>query len=149
MKQLNENQKVSLSLSQIRHLVKDAHPAKTMRRSTARNRESTEIDSYPESPDSQSKCPDINPNCYPQFVGGADSYIVLLDGFTESGLLWGPFDTIKEAEVTLFDMAAAFRADGRLVNYSQSSLIFRDKYDGEETYMYIVTGSLGGRLDTF
>ena len=147
MKQLNENQKVSLTLNQIRHLVKEAHQTKTMRRPTAQNCESTKIDIYPELP--ESKCPDLNPNYYPQFVGGAESYIVLLDAFTESGLLWGPFDSIKEAEVTLFDMAAALRADGRLVTYSQSSLIFRDKYDGEETYMYIVTGSLGGRLDTF
>ena len=148
MKQLNNNQKVSLSLNQIRHLVNEAKTAKTMRQPTARN-ESTKIDIYPEESDTQSKCPDINPNYYPHFVGGAESYIVLLDAFTESGALWGPFDTIKEAEIALFDMAAAFRADGRLVTYSQSSLIFRDKYDGEETYMYIVTGSLGGRLDTF
>ena len=147
MKHINDNQKVSLKLSQIRHLVNEAHPTKTMRQPTARN-ESTEIDIYPEVTDTQSKCPDLNPNYYPHFVGGAESYIILLDAFTESGLLWGPFDTIKEAEIALFDMAAAFRADNRLVTYSQSALIFRDKYDGEETYMYIVTGSLDGRLDT-
>ena len=67
----------------------------------------------------------------------------------ESGSLWGPFPSFMAAEDVLFDMAAAFKREDSLVAFTQSSVTFVDKYDGTETCMHIVPGSLGGRLDTF
>ena len=148
MKTLKENQKVSLSVGQLRHLIKEARPATTTQRSTSRC-ESTEIDIYPEVTDTQSKCPDLNAGYDAQFVAGEERYIVLLDLLGETGALWGPFTTFEEAEDVLFSMAAAFRDDGRLVAYTKSSLTFTDKYDGAEACMYIVPGSLNGRFDAF
>lgn len=153
MKQLKENQKVSLTVNQLRHLIKEAHPAKTTRRSTERRPtvrcESSKIDIYPELTDTQSQCPDINAGFYPQSIDGEERYIVLVDTLGESGSLWGPFPTFEAAEDVLFDMAAAFKREDRLVAFTQSSVTFVDKFNGADTCMYIVPGSLGERLDTF
>lgn len=140
MKTLKENQKVSLTLNQLRHLVKEARPAKEVRRASAQC-ESIKLNIYPELPDSQSsKCPDIHAEFYPQFIDGEDRYIVLLDPCGEGGCLWGPFPTFEDAEDVLFNMAAAYKDDGRLVSLTQSSLTFSDKNYAVEACMYIVPG---------